>query len=66
MTHDVKVNLTRASVIVGVLVGLIVLLSAFVRFGDERYLRRLDYERDIADIRADLRVLRCKVARDCV
>jgi hypothetical protein len=56
-----NVNLTRVGAIVGILGGLAVLVATVTAFWDHRYAQR----DDVAAIRADIRVLRCQVVKDC-
>lgn len=65
MTHDVKVNLTRAAVVLGALVALVAVTTAAMNVFDDRYVRRQEHAADLGQIKADLRVLRCAVAKDC-
>jgi hypothetical protein len=65
MTDNVKVNVTRIGVIVGVIVAFVVLLSAVKSAGDERYVTRPEYLRDVGDIKSDIRAMRCEIVKDC-
>lgn len=72
MTHDVRISLAKIGITLSVLVALVILTSAFKGWLTEQYVPRSEYAIDIAQIKADLaliradsRVLRCKVAKDC-
>ena len=70
--QDVKISLAKVSIGLGALVALVMLTTAFKGWLTEQYVTRTEYQQDaaatradIASMRADLRVLRCKVAQDC-
>ena len=65
MTHDVRVNVTRIGIILGALVAFVVLASAFRGWLREEYVMRGEYQQDIGQIKADVRVLRCELVKDC-
>lgn len=65
MSHDVRVSLTRLGIILGALVALVALTTAFKSILDERYVQRAEFQRDLMDMRADIRVLRCQLVKDC-
>lgn len=65
MTDREKLDLKRAALVLGVLVSAIAVLTAARSLADERYVRRELHDADMAQIKSDLRVLRCKVAKDC-
>lgn len=60
-----KDQLTRYAMIAGMVVALISIAAAARAFADDRYVKQADYRQDIGDMKADLRVLRCRVAGDC-
>lgn len=60
-----KDQLTRYATIAGLIVAFLSIIAATRAYGDDRYVKRADYEQDIGDMKADLRVLRCRVAGDC-
>lgn len=70
MAPERRAKLTELGVILSLIGLTITLLSSAVRFGQrdaqiDKKLDREEYYRDIGQIQADLRVLRCRVAKDC-
>lgn len=66
MTRDeLKVNLPRWATVLGIVVALLTIAAVAVNAGDDRYVKKQDYQADLHQMRSDLRVLRCKVAGDC-
>lgn len=65
MAPTTKDALQKWGAILGIAVALLTITAAARALGDDRYVRRADYQRDIGDMKADLRVLRCRVAKDC-
>ena len=66
MTRDeLKVNLPRWGTLVGIVLALLSIAAIAISAGDDRYVKRTDYQNDLHQMRSDLRVLRCVVAKDC-
>lgn len=65
MTREAKDQLTRWSVILGIIVALLAVAAAAQGMADDRYVRKADYIHDVQQIKADIRVIRCQVVKDC-
>lgn len=62
MTRE-QTLITKWGAILGIVVALTALISAMARAGDDRFVNKVDYQKDLGEMRGDIKVIRAAVCR---